>query len=152
MLTKTNRTASAKPAEIKRRWLLVDAAGMSLGRLSARVAALLRGKHKAIFTPHVDTGDCVVVINADQVVLTGDKPRAKMRYRHSGYPGALKATSYSTLLASHPDQVIRDAVKGMLPHTTLGKLMLRKLHVYRGAEHPHATQQPEPYDVRKRSA
>jgi len=152
MLTKTNRTYNAKSSEVKRQWLLVDAAGMSLGRLAAQVAALLRGKHKPIYTPHADAGDHVVVINADQVVLTGNKAKDKMQYRHSGYPGALKAVSYGTLLATKPDQMIRHAVKGMLPHTTLGKLMLRKLQVYRGSEHPHATQQPQPYDVSKRRA
>ncbi len=143
------KTYSAKPAEITRKWLLVDAEGMVLGRLASQVAALLRGKHKPIYTPHVDTGDHVIIINADKVVLTGKKLTDKMHYRHSGYPGGFRATPYGELLAKRPEDVVRMVVKGMLPHNTLGKLMLRKLKVYQGAEHPHEAQQPETITLAK---
>jgi len=141
------KTYSAKPAEVQRKWLLVDANGMVLGRMASQVAALLRGKHKPIYTPHVDTGDHVIVINADKVRMTGKKHTDKLYYRHSGYPGGLKATPYGELLAKRPEDLVRMVVRGMLPHNTLGKLMLRKLKVYRGVEHPHAAQQPEPINL-----
>ncbi len=145
MTARTTKTYSAKPREVSRRWLLVDAQGQVLGRLAAEVAALLRGKHKAVYTPHVDTGDHVVVINAAGLVLTGNKAERTMRYRHSGYPGGLKEEPYGALLKRDPARAFRSAVKGMLPHNTLGRQMLRKLKVYAGAEHPHAAQHPEPY-------
>jgi large subunit ribosomal protein L13 len=138
------KTYSAKPGEVEREWLLVDAAGRPLGRVAARVASLLRGKHKAEFTPHVDTGDHVVVINAGKVLLTGNKASQKMHYRHSGYPGGLKARPYGEIRQKNPAALIRMAVKGMLPRTSLGAAMLRKLKVYAGPEHPHAAQQPRP--------
>lgn len=136
------KTYSAKPGEVEKQWLLVDAADLPLGRVAARVAALLRGKHKAAFTPHVDTGDHVIVINAGKVRLTGKKASQKMYYRHSGYPGGLKATPYGELLKKKPALLMRLAVKGMLPRTSLGRAMLRKLKVYAGPEHPHAAQRP----------
>ena len=141
------KTYFAKRGEVARRWLVVDAAGKSLGRVASRVAALLRGKHKPTYTPHVDTGDHVIVINAEQVVLTGDKARSKIRYTHSGWPGGLKERRFGDLLAKQPERLFRDVVKGMLPHNTLGKLMLRKLKIYRGSDHPHTAQKPEPYDI-----
>jgi len=140
-------TVFAKRGEIERKWLLVDAAGVPLGRVASRVAALLRGKHKPIYTPHVDTGDHVIVINAEKIVLTANKGETKLRYTHSGWPGGLKARRYGDLLARQPERIFRQVVRGMLPHNTLGKLMLRKLKVYRGGEHPHAAQQPEPIEV-----
>lgn len=139
------RTFSAKPSEVERRWLLVDAQGQVVGRLAADVAALLRGKHRAAYTRHVDTGDHVVVINAAGLVLTGNKAERTMRYRHSNYPGGLKAEPYGALFARDPARALREAVKGMLPHTALGRQMLRKLKVYAGPEHPHQAQQPQPY-------
>jgi len=143
------KTYSAKPAEVSRKWLLVNAEGMVLGRLASQVAALLRGKHKPIYTPHVDTGDHVIIVNADKVVMTGKKETDKMYYRHSGYPGGFKATPYGELMAKRPEDVVRMVVKGMLPHNTLGKLMLRKLKIYRGGEHPHEAQRPEPITLEK---
>lgn len=145
MRSKATKTYSAKPGEVTRKWWLIDAQGKVLGRLAAEVAAILRGKHKPIYTPHVDTGDHVVVINAAGLVLTGQKARRTMRYRHSGYPGGLKVEPYGALLQRDPARAFRLAVKGMLPHNTLGRQMLRKLKVYAGSEHPHAAQQPEPY-------
>lgn len=144
------KTYSAKPGEVARDWWLVDAAGQPLGRLASQVAALLRGKHKPVYTPHVDTGDHVVVINADKIVLTGEKARKKVRYRHSGYPGGLKSENYSTILANKPDRAIRWAVRGMLPHNVLGRMMLGKLKVYRGEEHPHSAQAPQPLKLGRR--
>jgi large subunit ribosomal protein L13 len=141
------RTYTAKPKEITRKWFVVDAAGKSLGRLASQVAKILRGKHKPIFTPHVDTGDHVIIVNAEKVVLTGaGKPNAKI-YWHSGYPGCLKSTTYGKLLAERPDRLIMRTVKGMLPHNTLGTEMLKKLRVYRGSEHPHEAQQPEALEI-----
>jgi large subunit ribosomal protein L13 len=140
------RTYSAKPNEVDRRWLLIDAQGKVLGRLAADVAALLRGKHKPTFTPHVDGGDHVVVVNAAGLVLTGAKGERTMRYRHSGYPGGLRSEPYGKLLAREPARAFREAVRGMLPHTTLGRQMLRKLKVYAGPDHPHEGQRPQPYE------
>jgi large subunit ribosomal protein L13 len=137
------KTYSAKKETVERRWLVLDARGQVLGRLATRVAVLLRGKHKPTYTPHVDTGDYVVVINAAELRLTANKATTKIRYRHSGYPGGLKAEPYGRLLARDPGRAFRAAVKWMLPHNPLGRQMLRKLKVYAGAAHPHAAQAPE---------
>ncbi len=139
------RTYSPKAGEITRTWHVIDATDVVLGRLASNVAKLLRGKHKTIFAPHVDTGDFVIIINADKVVLTGDKKAQKMDYRHSGFPGGLRATSYSDLLESNPRRVVEKAVKGMLPHNKLGRQQISKLKVYSGSDHPHAAQSPVPY-------
>jgi large subunit ribosomal protein L13 len=146
MRTESTKTYSAKPAEVERQWLLIDAQGMVLGRLAADIAAVLRGKHKATYTPHVDTGDHVIVVNAAGLVLTGQKAAKTMRYRHSGYPGGLKAEPYGALLQRKPEQAVKECVRGMLPHGALGRAMLRKLQVYAGSEHPHQAQGPVPYD------
>jgi large subunit ribosomal protein L13 len=138
-----SRTFSAKSHEVQRGWYLVDASGKVLGRLAAELAKRLRGKHKPEFTPHVDTGDYIVVVNADKVRVTGNKPDAKIYYRYSGYPGGLRATRYADLFAKSPRRVIELAVKGMLPKGPLGYAMLRKLKVYSGGEHPHTSQQPK---------
>jgi large subunit ribosomal protein L13 len=137
-------TYLAKPAEVVRKWHLVDANGKTLGRLASRVAILLRGKHKPTFTPHVDTGDHVVVINAGKITLTGDKLRTKLYIHHTGYPGGLKTISAEHLHARNQTELVTRAIKGMLPKNTLGKQMARKLKVYPGAEHPHQAQGPEP--------
>ena len=141
------RTYSPKPDDITRAWHIVDADGLVLGRLATEVAAILRGKHKPTFAPHVDTGDHVIVINADKIVLTSGKADAKMSYRHSGYPGGLTATSYADLLVERADDVVRDAIRGMLPKNRLGRQMATKLKVYRGAEHPHTAQHPTPLEI-----
>ena len=136
-------TFMAKTGEIDKKWYIVDAEGKHLGRLATEIARLLRGKHKPIFTPHVDSGDFVVVINADKVVLTGKKLEQKKYARHSGYPGGLKTLTYLQLLAKKPELAIEKAVKGMLPHNRLGRAQMRKLKVYSGKDHPHTAQQPE---------
>jgi large subunit ribosomal protein L13 len=141
------RTYSPKPDDITRAWHIVDADGLVLGRLATEVAAVLRGKHKPIFAPHVDTGDHVIVINADKVVLTSGKAELKMSYHHSGYPGGLTATSYADLMVDRADDVVRDAIRGMLPKNRLGRQMGTKLKVYRGEEHPHAAQAPVPMEI-----
>jgi len=141
------RTFSPKDSDITRRWHVIDASDVVLGRLASHVAVLLRGKHKPIFAPHVDTGDHVVVVNAAKVVMTAGKADAKMAYRHSGYPGGLRATSYAELLEDKPAEMIRRSVRGMLPKTTLGRQMLGKLQVYAGPDHPHAAQKPEPLEL-----
>jgi large subunit ribosomal protein L13 len=141
------RTFSPKPADITRTWRIVDADGLVLGRLATEVASVLRGKHKPTFAPHVDMGDHVIVINADKVVLTSGKADAKMSYRHSGYPGGLTATSYSDLMIDRSDQVVRNAITGMLPKNRLGRQMGTKLKVYAGADHPHVAQNPEPLEL-----
>jgi len=141
------RTYSPKPSEIQRVWYVVDAEDMVLGRVSTEVARILRGKHRPIFAPHLDTGDHVIVVNASKVVLTADKGNQSFSYRHSGYPGGLRATSYAKQLATRPEEVVRRAVRGMLPRTRLGRQQLLKLKVYAGPEHPHQAQQPEPLDV-----
>jgi large subunit ribosomal protein L13 len=141
------RTYSPKAADVDRQWLVIDATDVVLGRLATQAATLLRGKHKPIYAPHVDTGDFVIVINADKVALTGNKREAKMAYRHSGYPGGLRATPYSELLERHPEKAVEKAIKGMLPHTSLGRNMLKKLKVYAGPEHPHQAQSPEPFEI-----
>ncbi len=138
------KTFVAKPDELMRRWYLVNAEGKVLGRLASRVAAVLRGKHKPIFTPHVDCGDHIVVINAEKVALTGDKWTTKLYRHHTGYTGHLKTATAGTVRASHPERLIEEAVRGMLPKTSLGRAMFKKLKVYRGPEHPHRAQQPEP--------
>lgn len=137
------RTYSAKGADIKRKWYIVDANGKTLGRLATQVAIVLRGKHKPIFTPHVDTGDHVIVVNAEKIHLTGDKVRQKTYYRHSGYPGGLKSETVKDLLERKPYVIVERAIIGMLPKTKLGKQMGRKLNVYAGPTHPHKAQQPE---------
>jgi large subunit ribosomal protein L13 len=137
------KTYSAKPHEVEQKWLLVDAEGQTLGRMATAIATRLRGKHKAEYTPHVDTGDFVVVINADKVTVTGNKAKDKIYYSHSGFPGALKSISFEKLLGKAPERVIKLAVKGMLPRNSLGRAMFKKLKVYAGAEHPHTAQQPE---------
>ena len=139
------RTFTPKAGEIQREWLVIDATDVVLGRLASHAAALLRGKHKATFAPHVDSGDHVIIINADKVALTGSKLAQKKAYRHSGYPGGLTATTYSELLEKNPERAVEKAVRGMLPKTSLGRAQMRKLKVYTGAEHPHAAQQPTPY-------
>ena len=141
------RTYTPKPGDVERRWHVIDASDVVLGRLASQAAILLRGKHKPTFAPHVDTGDFVVVVNAEKVALTGSKKEQKKAYRHSGYPGGLRSTSYTDLLARHPERAVERAVRGMLPKNTLGRAQLRKLKVYAGPEHPHAAQRPEPYQI-----
>ncbi len=141
------RTWSPKASDIKRDWLLVDADGQILGRFATQIATLLRGKHKPTYTPHMDLGDNVVVINAEKIRVTGKKPDQKIYYRHSGYPGGLKAISYRNLHQKRPERIIKLAVKGMLPKNRLGRRMLKKLHIYAGPGHPHAAQQPQPYPI-----
>ena len=137
----------AKPAEVERKWYVIDADGQTLGRLASQVAMILRGKHKPCYTPHVDCGDYVIVVNAEKVVLTGKKLEQKKYYRYSGYVGGLKETDARTLLATKPEMLLTNAVKGMLPKNTLGRQMFKKLHVYAGAEHGHAAQKPEAYNL-----
>lgn len=141
------RTYSPKQGDVQRQWLVIDATDVVLGRLATHTATLLRGKHKPIFAPHVDTGDFVVIVNAGKVALTGNKRETKIAYRHSGYPGGLKRVRYDVLLATRPERAIELAVKGMLPKNTLGRQMLTKLKVYAGPEHPHAAQQPTPFEI-----
>lgn len=136
------RTYSAKPTEVHRTWYVVDAEGKTLGRLASTIAATLRGKHKPTFTPHIDTGDFVVVVNAEKIKVTGNKETQKFYYRHSNFPGGLKKQSLKDLRERHPDRIIENAVKGMLPRNTLGKAQLTKLKIYAGAEHPHTAQNP----------
>lgn len=137
-----SKSYMAKPGAVERKWYLVDANGKTVGRLASEIASILRGKHKPEFTPGVDTGDFVIVINAEKVVFTGNKLQKKIYYRHSLYPGGLKQTSAATLLATKPERVLFGAIKGMLPHNTLGREQLTKLRVYAGTEHPHAAQNP----------
>ncbi len=142
-------TYMAKPAEIERKWYVVDADGMVLGRLASQVANILRGKNKPIYTPHVDTGDFVIIVNADKVILTGKKLDQKIYYHHSGYAGGLKEIKYRSLMAQKPEFAVRHAVVGMLPKGTLGRQMADKLKVYAGSEHPHAAQKPEKLELEK---
>jgi large subunit ribosomal protein L13 len=144
------KTYSAKPGEVERRWYVVDAEGQVLGRLATRVATILRGKHKPQFTPHLDVGDFVVVVNAEKIKLTGKKLTDKWYRRHSGYPGGLSSLWYAKLLETHPDRAIRKAVWGMLPKTSLGRQQLRKLKVYAGVDHPHRAQKPEVLEIHTR--
>ncbi|PZR54891.1 50S ribosomal protein L13 [Xylanimonas oleitrophica] len=141
------RTYTPKPGDVQRDWYVVDATDVVLGRLASQVATLLRGKHKPTFAPHVDGGDFVIVINADKVALSGNKRTTKMAYRHSGYPGGLRAVAYGELLEKNPERAIEKAVRGMLPKNSLARQQLGKLKVYRGAEHPHAAQQPQPFEI-----
>ena len=136
-------TFSAKPHEVDKKWFVVDASGKLLGRLASRIAHRLRGKHKAIFTPHVDTGDYIIVVNAEKVGITGNKRTQKTYYRHTGYPGGIRSTTFEKLIAEKPTRVIEHAVKGMLPKGPLGRAIYRKLHVYAGPVHRHEAQQPE---------
>lgn len=140
-------TLSAKPAEVRRAWYLIDAEGKTLGRLASECARRLRGKHKPTYTPHVDTGDYLVIVNAEKVRVTGNKLEDKMYHRHTGYIGHLRSTSLKDMLATHPERVIEIAVKGMLPHNPLGRAMFRKLKVYAGPQHRHAAQQPQPLEL-----
>ena len=141
------KTFSAKPESVKRDWYVVDAEGKTLGRLATEIARRLKGKHKAEYTPHVDTGDYIVVINAEKVTVTGNKAEGKMYYRHTGYPGGIKEANFSKLQAEKPEMIIEKAVKGMLPKNPLGRDMFRKLKVYAGSEHNHAAQQPIKLDI-----
>jgi large subunit ribosomal protein L13 len=140
------KTYSAKPLEVNRTWWLIDAEGQTVGRLATLVASVLRGKHKPQYTAHVDTGDFVVVINAEKVVITGKKAQTKLYRRHTGYPGGLREVKYLKMLATHPERILETAVWGMLPHNTLGRQQMRKLHVYAGPQHPHAAQVPQPLE------
>ena len=141
------KTYVATPADRERNWLIVDASGQTLGRLATQIADSLRGKRKPTYTPHVDTGDFVIVVNAEKITVTGNKRADKRYYRHSGYPGGLKSRSLNDMLERRPEEVIRRAVRGMIPKNTLGRQMLAKLKVYAGPEHPHAAQNPEPLDL-----
>jgi large subunit ribosomal protein L13 len=141
------RTYSPKAGEVTRQWHVIDASDVVLGRLASQAAVLLRGKHKPTFAPHVDSGDFVIIINAEKVALSGSKLEQKMAYHHSGYPGGLTATSYADLMAKNPRRVVEKAVKGMLPHNKLGRAQATKLKVYSGPEHPHAAQKPVPYTI-----
>ncbi|MEP6761885.1 MAG: 50S ribosomal protein L13 [Sporichthyaceae bacterium] len=141
------RTYSPKPGDVQRQWHVIDATDVVLGRLATQTATLLRGKHKPIYAPHVDTGDFVIVVNAEKIALTGNKRESKLAYRHSGYPGGLSSMPYRVLLEKHPERAIEKAVKGMLPHNTLGRAMMSKLKVYAGPEHPHQAQSPIPFEI-----
>ncbi len=141
------KTYSAKAQDVERKWYVVDAQGKTLGRLATQIATILRGKHKPIYTPHVDCGDFVIVINAEKVVVTGQKLDQKKYYRHSGYPGGLREVTLRDQLKKFPERVIETAVKGMLPKNKLGRKMYKKLKVYAGPNHPHAAQQPEPLEL-----
>ena len=137
------KTISAQPATVERDWYVIDGAGLTLGRMAVAIAHRLRGKHKPEYTPHVDTGDYIVVINADKVRVTGNKAKDKIYHRHSGYPGGLKSVNFEKLQAAYPERPIQAAVKGMLPRGPLGRAMFKKLKIYAGTEHPHAAQQPQ---------
>jgi large subunit ribosomal protein L13 len=141
------KTFSAKPHEVEHGWYIVDATGKVLGRIASEIARRLRGKHKPEFTPHVDTGDYIVVVNADKLRVTGNKSKDKLYHRHSGYPGGLYTTSFEKMQADHPERVLRLAVKGMLPKGPLGYAMIKKMKIYAGAEHPHSAQQPKPLQI-----
>jgi len=141
-------TFFAKAGEVERKWYVIDATGIPLGRLASEAARILRGKHKAIFTPNVDTGDHVIVINAEKVLLTGNKLQQKLYRRHSGYPGGLRETTYKVLMQTMPERAVEHAIKGMLPHNKLGAQMYRKLKVYKGGTHPHEAQQPEVWTLK----
>lgn len=143
----TTSTVSAKPAEVQRDWYLVDATDKTLGRLASEIAKRLKGKHKPIYTPHVDTGDCIVVINAKKVRITGNKLNGKVYHKHTGYVGNLKSVTLGEMMEKHPERVLETAVKGMLPKNPLGRAMFRKLKVYAGPEHNHAAQQPQVLEI-----
>lgn len=141
------RTYTPKATDVVKRWHVIDATDVVLGRLASQAAILLRGKHKPTFAPHVDTGDFVIVINADKVALTGSKREQKKAYSHSGYPGGLRAVGYAELLDKNPERAVEKAIRGMLPKNTLGRAQLSKLKVYRGSEHPHQAQKPQPFEI-----
>ena len=141
------KTFSAKPAEVRRDWYVVDASGKTLGRLSTEIARRLRGKHKPVYTPHVDTGDYIVVVNAEKIRVTGNKLKQKKHYTHSGYSGGLREISYEKLLEQKPEFPVRKAVRGMLPKNRLGRKLLKKLKVYAGPDHPHTAQTPQPFEL-----
>ncbi len=141
------RTYTPKVHEITREWRVIDAEGLVLGRVATVAASLLRGKHRTYFAPHVDTGDFVVIINADKIVVTANKAAQNFQYHHSGYPGGLRSTSWASLLENDPEKLVFDAIKGMVPKNRLGRAQMGKLFVYAGAEHPHAAQQPTKYDT-----
>jgi large subunit ribosomal protein L13 len=143
------RTYSPKPGEVDRTWHVIDAEDVVLGRLASNVATLLRGKHKPTFAPHVDTGDFVIIVNAEKVVLTGNKRDQAFAYRHSGYPGGLRKQSFGELLETKPERLLEKVVKGMLPKNKLGRAQGKKLKVYAGPDHPHAAQQPKPFEIAK---
>ena len=143
------RTYSPKPGEVARTWHVIDAEDVVLGRLASHVATLLRGKHKPTFAPHMDTGDFVVIVNAEKVVLTGNKRDQAFAYRHSGYPGGLRKQSFGELLDTRPERLLEKVVKGMLPKNKLGRAQGKKLKVYAGPDHPHAAQQPKPFEIAK---
>lgn len=143
------KTYTPKPADIERRWYVVDAGGATLGRLASEIAQVLRGKRKPVFSPHMDVGDYVIVVNAEKVAVTGDKEQAKKYFRHSGFPGGISEMSLGELRARHPERIIEAAVKGMLPKNKLGRAMFRKLKVYAGPDHPHAAQSPVPLQIGK---
>jgi large subunit ribosomal protein L13 len=141
------KTFATKPSDIKREWYIVDAEGQNLGRLATRIATVLKGKHKVIYSPSMDTGDYVVVINAEKVAVTGRKMDEKLYYRHTGFPGGLRQINLRDQLSAHPDRVLKAAVKGMLPHNRLGRAMFKKLKVYAGTEHPHAAHKPKKLEL-----
>ena len=141
------KTLSAKPAEVQHDWYVVDASGKTLGRLATEIARRLRGKHKTSYTPHVDTGDYIVVINAEEITVTGKKAHDKKYYRHTGFPGGIRETNFEKLIAHKPELVLEKAVKGMLPKGPLGYAMIKKMKVYAGTEHPHTAQQPQVLDI-----
>ena len=140
-------TVSMRSQDVERSWWVIDADGQTLGRLATEIARRLRGKHKPEYTPHVDTGDYIIVVNADKVRVTGNKEQDKVYWRHSGYPGGIKGTNVAKMRETHPERIIEKAVKGMLPRNPLGRAMFKKLKVYAGAEHPHAAQQPETLEL-----
>ncbi|GAA4621375.1 50S ribosomal protein L13 [Actinoallomurus vinaceus] len=143
------RTYTPKPADVQRQWHVIDATDVVLGRLASQVATLLRGKHKPIYAPHLDTGDFVIIINADKVALSGKKLEQKKAYRHSGYPGGLRSVGYGELMKKNPERAVEKAIKGMLPKNSLGRKMASKVKVYAGPNHPHQAQQPVPYDIKQ---
>lgn len=147
LMEETVKTYYAKPGEVEREWVIIDAEDQVLGRVAARAAQILKGKHKPQYTPHVDTGDFVIIINADKIKVTGTKAATKTYYRHSGFPGGLKQETFTEAMTKHPERVIEHAVKGMLPKNTLGRAMGKKLKVYVGAEHPHAAQKPRKIEL-----
>jgi len=142
-----NKTYSPKAGDIERQWFVVDATDQVLGRLASKVAQVLRGKGKPIYAPHADVGDHVIVINAEKVKVTGRKAEQKLYYRHTGYPGGIRSTSYSEMMEKHPERIVQKAVRGMLPHNSLGRRMFKKLRVYAGSEHRHAAQKPVPLEL-----
>jgi len=143
----TDRTFTPRKTDVERRWFIVDAAGQTLGRLATQIASVLRGKHKPTYSPHMDMGDHIIVINADKIQVTGRKAEQKVYYRHTGYPGGIRATPYARMLERHPERILRKAVWGMLPHNVLGRQVFKKLRVYKGPEHRHAAQKPQVLDL-----